>query len=385
MCDAPAAAAAAAAETLHFSGSAEGHESCLELGGVLLQHLALLLYATSASLLSLLLPPVVSCKNAPSFMIAAAAACLLLLLLLLPLVVVSRLRSLILSQGLFLRSRCFSKQLQFLLLHAARLGLTRRLAEVQGSPRALCDVPLLAESFNLLLCPSWLLSLILLVSPSVSPGSSVSCTAAAHRLLVCPFTASKAKAASLESESLLNATSRHVLRQSPFFATPDLKETIGWLMQAGPPDRRYTLLLQRAAAAAAAPAAPAAPASAAAAKDAGRQAAATADTAAAAAAAAACTLGPEDLENSLQRVKNKEGPLLLGRAAVRARAKAKAEAAAATAAATAATAAAVAAAAVSGESAARRRHRHRQRILEEEGWDLLHRRVGAMGELKRWL
>ncbi|KAL8275431.1 hypothetical protein Esti_000643 [Eimeria stiedai] len=249
-------------------------------------------------------------------------------------------------------------------------GLTKRLAELQVSPRALCDVPLLAE---ILLKRRHLDASVYDVLARLLHRQLE--TLEPHDLARLSRFLSKAKAASLESESLLNATSRHVLRQSPFFAAPDLKETIGWLMQAGPPHRRYTLLLQRAAAAAAA-----APASSAAEKDARRQAATTADTAAA--AVDACTVGPEDLENSLQRIKNRPGPLLLGRAAVRARAKAQAEAAAA---ATAATAAAAAAAAVPRESAARRRHRHRQRILEEEGWDLLHRRVGAVGELKRWL
>lgn len=101
-------------------------------------------------------------------------------------------------------------------------------------------------------------------------------------------------------------------------------------------------------------------------------------------------LGPKDLENSLQRISNQPGELLLGRAAVRARAKAKAAAAAAAAGETSqvaerAAVAAPAASSVSSELPARRRLRHRQRILEEEGWDLLHRRVGAMRDMKQWL
>ncbi|OEH75328.1 hypothetical protein cyc_03923 [Cyclospora cayetanensis] len=158
----------------------------------------------------------------------------------------------------------------------------------------------------------------------------------------------RAKEASLESETLLNATSRHVLRLSSVFAPPDLQETLSCLMEAGPPHRRYSVLLHQAVA-----------------------------------------TDSEDLEDSLQRISSQQGKLLLGRAAARA-SRAKAAAAASTGAAGEGadgelTASASSALASCEESLARRRYSHRRRILEEEGWDLLHRRVGSMRDLKQWL
>ncbi|XP_026192026.1 uncharacterized protein LOC34620537 [Cyclospora cayetanensis] len=198
----------------------------------------------------------------------------------------------------------------------------------------------------------------------------------------------RAKEASLESETLLNATSRHVLRLSSVFAPPDLQETLSCLMEAGPPHRRYSVLLHQAVATdrwgrlrssqlLEGDGAGAADEGAATAADKG------------AAASDAWVVSSEDLEDSLQRISSQQGKLLLGRAAARA-SRAKAAAAASTGAAGEGadgelTASASSALASCEESLARRRYSHRRRILEEEGWDLLHRRVGSMRDLKQWL
>ncbi|CDJ64545.1 hypothetical protein, conserved [Eimeria necatrix] len=250
-------------------------------------------------------------------------------------------------------------------------GLTERIMSLQDTPGGLSDVPLLAE--------------ILLRRQQLSADTFDVLARLLHRHLdvMEPQDLSRlsrflrnAKAASLESETLLNATSRRVLRLTSVFSPPDLKEAVNCLMQAGPPERRYAVLLQRAASTDRRGRAP---------EDLqqGEAAAAEADE-------DTVSVSPKDLENSLQRLTNRPGELLLGRAAARARAKAKAAAAAAAAPEKTPKEAGVppndaAAPAEPEESVARRRHSHRQRILQEEGWDLLHRRVGAMRDMKQWL
>ncbi|CDJ37757.1 hypothetical protein, conserved [Eimeria tenella] len=250
-------------------------------------------------------------------------------------------------------------------------GLTERIMRLQDTPGGLSDVPLLAE--------------ILLRRQHLSADTFDVLARLLHRHLdvMEPQDLSRlsrflrnAKAASLESETLLNATSRRVLRLTSVFSPPDLKEAVNCLMQAGPPERRYAVLLQRAAST-------------------DRRGRALEDPQQAEAAATATgedtvSVSPKDLENSLQRLTNRPGELLLGRAAARARAKAKAAAAAAattdkTPKEAGAPPSDAAAATEPEESVARRRHSHRQRILQEEGWDLLHRRVGAMRDMKQWL